>query len=317
LITLFPISLLKTKILSFSQKTSGENTKIYIMKKGALDKGNKKKLSRIDKIEKALYELIEEGKITSKRIREISEENERGFRELRESIAELKEKVDKAYELFDKTSERLDRVSERLDKVSERLDRAYELAERAFAAADRAFAAAERASQEVARVSEEVAKTSEEIKKLKTEISRLTGSWGEFVEGLIEPSTIKYMEEKGFKVVEVHQGAKVSRNGMNAEYDLYLVCEKKSNNRKKDKVILLVSAKTKVSSRDVDELLEDMKKFFFFLEQYKGFKLMGAIAGIRFGKGADIYALRSGLIVMKPAGEIMQIQEPKKIRFVS
>jgi exonuclease VII small subunit len=305
---LFPISLLKTKILSFSQKTSGENTKIYIMKKGALDKGNKK--SRIDKIEKALYELIEEGKITSKRIREISEENERGFRELRESIAELKEKVDKAYELFDKTSERLDRVSERLDKVSERLDRAYELAERAFTAA-------EKASKEVARASEEVAKTSEEIKKLKTEISRLTGSWGEFVEGLIEPSTIKFMEEKGFKVVEVHQGAKVSRNGMNAEYDLYLVCEKKSNNRKKDKVILLVSAKTKVSSRDVDELLEDMKKFFFFLEQYKGFKLMGAIAGIRFGKGADIYALRSGLIVMKPAGEIMQIQEPKKIRFVS
>ena len=278
------------------------------MKKGALDKGNKK--SRIDKIEKALYELIEEGKITSKRIREISEENERGFRELRESIAELKEKVDKAYELFDKTSERLDRVSERLDKVSERLDRAYELAERAFTAA-------EKASKEVARASEEVAKTSEEIKKLKTEISRLTGSWGEFVEGLIEPSTIKFMEGKGFKVVEVHQGAKVSRNGMNAEYDLYLVCEKKSNNRKKDKVILLVSAKTKVSSRDVDELLEDMKKFFFFLEQYKGFKLMGAIAGIRFGKGADIYALRSGLIVMKPAGEIMQIQEPKKIRFVS
>jgi DNA repair ATPase RecN len=294
------------------------------MKKGALEKGNKKKISRIDKIEKALYELIEEGKITSKRIREISEENERGFRELRESIAELKEKVDKAYELFDKTSERLDMVSERLDMVSERLDKAYELAERAFAAADRAFAAAERASQEVertskevARVSEEVAKTSEEIKKLKTEISRLTGSWGEFVEGLIEPSTIKFMEGKGFKVVEVHQGAKVSRNGMNAEYDLYLVCEKKSNNRKKEKVIFLVSAKTKVSSRDVDELLEDMKKFFFFLEQYRGFKLMGAIAGMRFGKGADIYALRSGLIVMKPAGEVMQIQEPKKIRFVS
>jgi phage shock protein A len=259
------------------------------MKKGALEKGNKKKISRIDKIEKALYELIEEGKITSKRIREISEENERGFRELRESI----------------------------DKTSERLDRAYELAERAFASADRAFAAAERASQEVARASEEVAKTSEEIRKLKTEISRLTGSWGEFVEGMIELSAIKFMEQKGFKVFGVYPEAKVSRDGENAEYDLFLVCEKKIKSRKKEKVILLVSAKTKVSSRDVDELLEDMKKFFFFLEQYKGFKLMGAIAGIRFGKGADIYALRSGLIVMKPAGEVMQIHEPKKIRFVS
>ena len=254
-------------------------------------KGNKRRLSRIDKIEKALHELIEEGKITSKRIREISEENEKEFRELREAI---------------------NKTSERLDRVSERLDRAYELAERALAASERAFAAAEKASQEVARASEEV-----EIKKLKTEISRLTGSWGEFVEGMIEPSAIKFMEQKGFKVVGVYPEAKVSRDGENAEYDLFLVCEKKIKSRKKEKVILLVSAKTKVSSRDVDELLEDMKKFFFFLEQYRGFKLMGAIAGIRFGKGADIYALRSGLIVMKPAGEVMQIQEPKKIRFVS
>jgi predicted nuclease with TOPRIM domain len=223
------------------------------MKKEADAKRKRNRLTRIDKIEKALQKLIEEGEKVSKRIREISEENERGFRELRE----------------------------RVDKTSE-----------------------------------EVAKTSEEIKKLKTEISRLTGSWGEFVEGMIEPSAIKFMEEKGFKVVQVHQEAKVSRNGLNAEYDLYLVCEKPNKNNKKEKVILLVSAKTKVSSKDVDELLEDMKNFFFFLEEYKGYKLMGAIAGIRFGKGADIYALRSGLIVMKPAGEVMQIQEPKKIRFV-
>jgi hypothetical protein len=30
----------------------------------------------------------------------------------------------------------------------------------------------------------------------------------------------------------------------------------------------------------------------------------------------DIHALRSGLIVMKPEWDVMQIQEPKKIRFV-
>jgi hypothetical protein len=223
-------------------------------------KRNRKKLTRIDKIEEIIQRF-------SERIDRFSEENERGFRELREITA---------------------RTSERVDKTSE-----------------------------------EVAKTSEEIRKLKTEISRLTGSWGEFVEGMIEPSAIKFMEEKGFKVVGVYPEAKVSRDGENAEYDLYLVCVKSNNtknkgnnNRKKEKVILLVSAKTKVSSRDVDELLEDMRKFFFFLEEYKGYKLMGAIAGIRFGKGADIYALRSGLIVMKPAGEVMQIQEPKKIRFV-
>ena len=222
------------------------------MKKKAVVKRKRNKLTRIDKIEEIIQRF-------SERIDRFSEENERGFRELRERVS---------------------------------------------------------------KTSEEVAKTSEEIRKLKTEISRLTGSWGDFVEGMIEPSAIKFMEEKGFKVVGVYPEAKVSREGKNAEYDLYLVCEKSNNtknkgnnNRKKEKVILLVSAKTKVSSRDVDELLEDMRKFFFFLEEYKGYKLMGSIAGIRFGRGADIYALRSGLIVMKTAGEVMQIQEPKKIRF--
>jgi uncharacterized coiled-coil protein SlyX len=247
-----------------------------------------KKLSRIDKIEKIIQRL-------SERIERFSKENEKGFRELREIIAKL--------------SERVDRTSETVDKLSERVDRAYELSERAFAAADRA--------------SQEVAKASEEIRKLKTEISRLTGSWGEVPEGMIEPSAIKFMEEKGFKVIGVYPEAKVSRDGENAEYDLYLVCEKSNNNkskgnnnRKKEKVILLVSAKTKVSSRDVDELLEDMRKFFFFLEQYKGFKLIGAIAGIRFGKGADLYALRSGLIIMRPSGEVMEIHEPKKLKVI-
>jgi hypothetical protein len=222
----------------------------------------------------------------------------------KEAVAKRKRngltRIDKIEKALQKLIEEGEKVSKRIKEISEENERGFrELRER------------------VDKTSEEVAKTSEEIRKLKTEISRLTGSWGEFVEGMIEPSSIKFMEEKGFKVVEVHSGDKVSKNGMNAEYDLYLVCEKPNkNNNKKEKVILLVSAKTKVSSKDVDELLEDMKNFFFFLEEYKGYKLMGAIAGIRFGKGADIYALRSGLIVMKPAGEVMQIQEPKKIRFV-
>ena len=250
------------------------------MKKKAQNKNKKsKKLRRIDILERSVQKLVEEGEKVSRRIKEISEENERGFRELRETINRI----------FERREEELRKREEESRKIDER----------------------------IRKTSEEVAKTSEEIRKLKAEVSRLTGSWGEFVEGMIEPSSIKFMEEKGFKVLEIHSGDKVSKNGMNAEYDLFIVCEKKSNkNNKKEKVILLVSAKTKVSSRDVDELLEDMKNFFFFLEEYKGYKLMGAIAGIRFGKGADIYALRSGLIVMKPAGEVMQIHEPKKIRFV-
>ena len=114
---------------------------------------------------------------------------------------------------------RIEIIEQIIQRLSERIDRLSEENEIGFK-----------------ELRENIAKTSEEIKKLKTEVSRLTGSWGEFVEGMIEPSAIKFMEEKGFKVVEIHQEAKVSRNGMNAEYDLYLVCEKKSNNKKRERL---------------------------------------------------------------------------------
>ncbi len=252
-------------------------------------RAREKKLSRIDRIEKIVQRL--------------SEENERGFKELRETIARISEENERGIQALRET---IDRISEENERGIQAL---REIIAKTSAEIEK------KTSERLAKTLEEVAKTSEEIRKLKVEVSKLTGSWGEFVEGLIEPSSIKFMQEKGFKVIGIYPEAKVSKNGLNAEYDLFLVCEKKIKKRT-EKVILLVSAKTKVSSRDVDELLEDMQKFFFFLDGYKGYKLMGAIAGIRFGRGADIYALRSGLIIMKPAGEVMQIQEPKKIRFV-
>jgi predicted nuclease with TOPRIM domain len=152
-------------------------------------RAREKKLSRIDRIEKIVQRL--------------SEENERGFKELRETIARISEENERGIqalrEIIAKTSAEIEK------KTSERL----------------------------AKTSEEVAKTSEEIRKLKVEVSKLTGSWGEFVEGLIEPSSIKFMQEKGFKVIGIYPEAKVSKNGLNAEYDLFLVCEKKSKKEPK------------------------------------------------------------------------------------
>ncbi|MCS7214047.1 MAG: hypothetical protein NZ927_07535 [Candidatus Calescibacterium sp.] len=60
--------------------------------------------------------------------------------------------------------------------------------------------------------------------------------------------------------------------------------------------MFVVSAKTYVSSRDVKELLVDMEEFNFFVQRYKGMNLYGIIAGVSYGKGADVFALRSGLL---------------------
>lgn len=166
--------------------------------------------------------------------------------------------------------------------------------------------------EELRKTSEElktsITKTSEEIRALRESVAALTDSWGRFVEGIVEPSAVSFMTSKGFNVRQIHSGLKVSRDGKNAEYDILIVC---------DKVMLLVSCKTRVKSQDIKELLDDIKELFYFLPEYKGKKLWGAIAGMSFGTGSDTFAKKSGIIVMKPSGEIMKVEVPKRLREIS
>ncbi len=170
-------------------------------------RAREKKLSRIDRIEKIVQRL--------------SEENERGFKELRETIARISEENERGIQALRET----------IDRISEENERGIQALRETIAKTSAEIE--KKTSERLAKTSEEVAKTSEEIRKLKVEVSKLTGSWGEFVEGLIEPSSIKFMQEKGFKVIGIYPEAKVSKNGLNAEYDLFLVCEKKSKKEPK------------------------------------------------------------------------------------
>ena len=77
---------------------------------------------------------------------------------------------------------------------------------------------------------------------------------------------------------------------------------------------MLVSAKTHVSSRDINELERDVKSLSFFMPELKGYKIMGAIAGISFGRGADKFAWRKGFIILKVSEDNFEIIEPRKLK---
>ena len=124
---------------------------------------------------------------------------------------------------------------------------------------------------------------------------------------MVEPAAISYFRKRRFVPYEVYQRLKVSKNGKNAEYDLLLVAPE-------HKTAMLVSAKTHVSSRDINELEEDIKSLSFFLDRLKGYKVLGAIAGISFGRGADKFAWRNGFIILKVSENNFEIIEPKKVK---
>jgi len=156
----------------------------------------------------------------------------------------------------------------------------------------------------LSRIERIVEENSKQIDRLGREIGRITRSFGLFAEGLALSSCVEYFRER-FEVRKVMERVKAERDGMNAEYDLVIVG---------DEVVVLISIKSQVSSRDVEELLRDMDEFFYFMEEFHGKTLWGGIAGITWGKGAEEYALKKGLFVFKPSGNILIGKEPKKIR---
>ncbi|MCX7734973.1 MAG: hypothetical protein N2254_09490 [bacterium] len=226
-------------------------------------------------------------------------------------IRAIEEAIAKLIKQNMETSKQIQRTSEENNLAIQRLHKENELAIQRLREENNL--AIQRFSEEsklaISKLSEENRKTSEELRLFKESVKRITDSWGRFVEGMVEPSVIKFLEAQGFKILEILPRAKFSKNGKNKEYDLIVVCNKNS--------VFMISAKTHASSKDVKELLLDMKELSFFGQRYEGMKLYGIIAGMSYGKGADVFALRSGLYVMKASGEIMHVQTPKKVKFVS
>lgn len=160
-------------------------------------------------------------------------------------------------------------------------------------------------TEEMQKKTEEMQKkTDEEINKLlknqdntNKQIAKLTDSWGQFVEGIVEPSIPKLFEEYGIRIAGTHQRAKRHKNGEELEIDILAVSEKEKN------IIVAVEAKSTLRISDVNSFVLDMKSFFDFFDEYRGRQLIGVMCGIRLVKGVTKYAEKKGFYILGPSGE--------------
>ena len=216
------------------------------------------------------------------------------WRELYLSIKEVRKSIEALGERQKETDERIKKMQERTEKMIQDLAERQEEDRKQF----------EEYKKESRKQLEE---SRRQIEEFRNQVARITDSWGRFVEGMVEPAAISYFRKRGLVPYQAHPRLKVSRNGRNAEYDLLLVAPE-------HKTAMLVSAKTHVSSRDINELEDDIKSLGFFMPELKGYKVRGAIAGITFGKGADKFAFRKGFIILKVSEDNFEIIEPKKTK---
>ncbi len=154
--------------------------------------------------------------------------------------------------------------------------------------------------EETKKVLKELA---EQSKRTDEKIENLIGTWGKFVEGLVEPAAIKMFQERGIEVEEVSLNRKVKKNGqVLMEIDILLANGEYS---------VLIEVKTTLKVEDVNDHIERLSRFKEYFPRYADTKVIGAVAGIKITEDADKYAYKKGLFVITQSGDTVKILNDK------
>ena len=147
------------------------------------------------------------------------------------------------------------------------------------------------------------ADTNKAIKDMK---NVFTTQWGRLVEALCKPAAYKLFKKEGIQIDRVYEGVhKVKVDGQDAmEIDVAL-CD--------TSVAVIVEVKTRCRKHDIDYFLSQMKHCKEWYPDFADKELRVAVAAIKYDDGADTYAQRCGLYVLKLSGEdTFTMTSPKK-----
>jgi len=154
---------------------------------------------------------------------------------------------------------------------------------RKFEETDRQFKETDRQFKETSLQFKETDRKIRELSEL------FTSQWGKLIEALVCPGLLEVFRQRGLPVNETLQRDRVRRDGREMEIDVTLV---------NGEIVIPVEVKTTLKVEDVRQFLERMRDLLWFFPKYRGFKVYGAVAGVRIEEQADRYAYQRGLFVL-------------------
>lgn len=160
-------------------------------------------------------------------------------------------------------------------------------------------------TQMFAETRAQIAATGQQIKETNQRVGDLTSKWGQFVEGLVAPATMRLFAARGIPLDGTTQRAKKRRNGKNMEIDVLAV---------NSEYVVLIEVKSTLKVADVRDHIQQLGQFKVFFPEYADRKVVGAVAGIVIDGDADKFAYKQGLFVIVQSGEQVEIANDEKFR---
>jgi len=144
-------------------------------------------------------------------------------------------------------------------------------------------------------------------KEFDKKIGEITGMWGKFVAEMVQPKIVELFQERGVEIELSAQSVKGFRGKeIFYEIDILLV---------NTNIAVAVEVKSTLTREDVDEHLERLERIRQVapkLFNLSGMTIYGAVAGMVTENGADRYAYKKGLFVLKQKGNIVEIVNDDK-----
>ncbi len=149
--------------------------------------------------------------------------------------------------------------------------------------------------QSILELRESQRKTDEQMRKTDDEIRRLanlfTTQWGKLVEALVEPGSVQHFRDRGLNVTKSHRRSEGrDAKGEPIEIDVLLV---------DGDTLVAIEVKTTCRPADVEWHLDKLSRFKEAFGEYADKKVQGAMAALTYEGGADRFAYKSGLWVLK------------------
>jgi len=135
-------------------------------------------------------------------------------------------------------------------------------------------------------------------KKIKQAFDLFEGQWGKLVESLVEGDIVRLLQERGLAVHDTSMRRKGNHEGENFEFDIIV---------HNGDSIVIVEVKTTLRVKHVKEFIPKLKKASLWLDEYRNYKVYGAVAFLRAEEKSDVFAESESLFVIRATGNSAKI----------
>jgi exonuclease VII large subunit len=146
--------------------------------------------------------------------------------------------------------------------------------------------------------------TDKRMKETDKRLGGLGNRFGDMIEYMIIPNLVGKFGDLGFTFTKANRTEIKDR-----EHDLFTEVDALLENGDK---VMAVEIKSKPKNDDIDDHVERMEKLRKYADLHSDKRIyFGAIAGVVFGEGEKIYALKNGFYVIEPSGDTFNITPPE------